>query len=308
MTLGVLEFHDNPFVRAVMEQLHDVPAEYIRLGGMVRPSSPPYRVVIDRLSFCDPFLRAVVRSWSIGGTYVLNDPFFTEVFDKLSEIGVYEALGIRHARTVALPRINRTENLGEMVAQPDWEEIGAAVGFPCILKPVDGYAWQDVFKVEDPTTLRSLYEAFGDSRTLMVQEMIRHTAYYRAYCVDKRDVFIAGWKPAPFDHGEYFLPEPVALRPVSDAIAGQTIALNAALGLDFNTVEWCVDNDGAPVVIDSYNDVPDVRPEKLPPPCWDWVVERFSACVRARLAGGERNGFAPRLPPGRSDSGPGARG
>jgi len=43
------------------------------------------------------------------------------------------------------------------------------------------------------------------------------------------------------------------------------------------------------VVIDSHNDVPDVRREKLPPPCYDWIVERFCACVREKLASGEHN-------------------
>ncbi len=305
MTLGVLEFRDNAFIRAVVERLRDVPAEYVRLGGVVRPSRPPYRVVIDRVSFCDPFLRAVMRSWSLQGTYVMNDPYFTEVFDKLAEIALYDALHIRHARTVLLPRLNRLEDLREMVAEPDWNAVGSTVGFPCILKPVDGYAWQEVFRVETPAMLRGLYETFRDSRTLLVQELVPYTAYYRAFCVDRREVFVAGWKPAPFDQGEYFIPDPGALRAVVDAVTDQTARLNQALGLDFNSVEWCVGADGVPVVIDSYNDVPDVRPEKLPPTCWDWVVERFSACVRARIATGGRNGLAPPLP---LDPGPGPGG
>jgi hypothetical protein len=66
--------------------------------------------------------------------------------------------------------------------------------------------------------------------------------------------------------------------------------------VDFNAVEWCVTPRGEPVLIDSYNDVPDVRREKLPPACWDWIVDRVAACVRARLAAGERNLLAPPLP------------
>lgn len=272
--------------------------EFIRAGQLRHPSDPGCRVIIDRMSFCDPFLRQLMRYWSIGGTYVLNDPFFTFVYDKLSELRLYDALGIRHPRTMLLPRVNRLEDVREMVAAPEWPALEKEIGFPCVLKPVDGFAWQDVFVAENPVTLRGLYESLCDSRTLMVQELVRYTAYYRAYCIDKRDVFIVGWAPKPFDQGEYFLPEPAALSGVADVITARTIALNAALGLDFNAVEWCVTHDGAPMVIDSFNDVPDVRREKLPPACFQWIVERFCACVRSKLATDERNGFAPRLPTG----------
>jgi hypothetical protein len=270
----------------------------MRVGQLPPPSPGPVRVIVDRGSFCDDFLRHVVRYWSLGGTYVLNDPFFTLVFDKLSEILLYDSLSISHPRTILLPRVNHSEDLTEMVGGPDWDAIAAGVGIPCILKPVDGYAWQDVFRVEDISTLRSLYESLKDSRTLMVQELIRHEGYYRAFCIDRREVMIVKWKPLPFDHGEYSLPEPHELDAFGDFVTRKTIELNAGLCLDFNAVEWCITKEGVPVVIDSFNDVPDVRREKLPPSCYDWVVDRFSACVRQKLSSAGRNSLAPWRPSG----------
>ncbi len=167
--------------------------------------------------------------------------------------------------------------------------IEEMVGFPCILKPVDGYAWQDVFKVPDLPTLRGLYDSLKDRRTMIVQQLIRYVGYYRAFCVNARDVLIVRWSPQPFDLGEYAMPGPGELGMAEDHIRRKTIDLNAALGLDFNAVEWCITKDGTPVIIDSYNDVPDVRREKLPPAAYDWVVDRFCACLREKMAGGESN-------------------
>ena len=48
-------------------------------------------MIVDRVSFCDPFLRQLMRYWSLGGAYVLNNPFFTQIFDKLSELLVYDS-------------------------------------------------------------------------------------------------------------------------------------------------------------------------------------------------------------------------
>ncbi len=299
--VGVLEFRDNAFVQSIIERLRDVRVERIRAAQVAHPAPSPYRVILDRVSFCDPFLRHLMRYWSLSGAYVLNNPFFTLVMDKFSDSLVYDELSIRHPRTILLPGKNGTDDVSEIVAEPDWAAIEAQIGFPCILKPVDGYAWQDVFKVQDPPSLRSLYESLKRRCTLIVQQLITFVGYYRAFGID-RDVFIARWSPQPFDQGAYSMPEARELGALEEVIRSKTVQLNRALGLDFNAVEWCVTPEGAPVVIDSYNDVPDVRREKLPGACYDWVVENVCALLRAKLASGETNRIMPGVRPG-SDAG-----
>ena len=307
---GILEFKENDFIRSVVAGLPGVPHAFLRAGQLTHPSPPPFRLIVDRVSFCDPFLRHVMRYWSLAGAYVLNDPFFTLVFDKLSETLFYDSLSISHPRTMILPSRIGDEDVSEMVDPPDWQKVADVIGFPCVLKPVDGFAWQDVFTVTDLPALRGLYESLRDRRTLIVQQLVPWIAYYRAFCVNARDVFIVRWTPHPFDQGEYSLPAAGELGAAEELITRKTIDLNAALGLDFNAVEWCITRDGTPVIIDSYNDVPDVRKEKLPPAAYDWVVDRFCACVTEKLAGGGRNrlvGGAPAAngPGGPSSSDPG---
>ena len=279
--------------------LAGVPIEYLRIGQLRAPSPPPFKVIVDRVSFCDPFLRHVMRYWSLAGAYVLNDPFFTLVFDKLSESLLYDACSIQHPRTVLLPARNATRRRFRDGQGTGWGEIESAVGFPCILKPVDGYAWQDVFKVADAALLRGLYESFKGRQTMIVQELVEYTAYYRAFCVNASEVFIVRWTPQPFDRGEYSLPQAGELGSAEDLVREKTIQLNKALGLDFNAVEWCLAKDGTPVIIDSYNDVPDVRREKSPVAAYDWVVDRFPAraCGKS-LRGGSETGIVRVSEPG----------
>lgn len=241
------------------------------------------------MSFCDPFLRQLVRCWSLDGAYVLNDPFYTLVSDKLSDLLACDRLSIPRPRTMLLPRRNDSEDMREMVDEPDWDAVAAEVGFPCILKPVDGYAWQDVFRVESAAELRARYDAMKAKRTFIVQQRIEYAGYYRAFCIGGSDVRVMAWTPRPLDAGEYAEADNAALGEAGSFIEAKTAQLNALLGLDFNSVEWCITKDGLPVVIDSYNDVPDVRKEKLPVACYDWIVDRFCSCVRGKLASGERN-------------------
>jgi hypothetical protein len=303
--VGLLEFRDNGFMQSILAGLAGTATEFICAGQLIHPTPSPSRVIVDRVSFCDPFLRQLMRYWSLGGAYVLNNPFFTLVFDKLSELLYYDRLAIPHPRTVLLPRPNRDEDMREIVREPDWSALEEQVGFPCILKPVDGYAWQDVFRVDDQATLHSLYETLKNKRTLIVQQLVPYSDYYRAFCVNRSEVFVVRWKPQPFDRGEYSVAAEGTLGSAGDFIREKTIALNAAFGLDFNTVEWCIARDGAPTIIDSYNDVPDVRREKLPPACYDWVVDRLCACIREKVRSGERNTLGG-LPPG-SEPGPAPR-
>jgi hypothetical protein len=122
-----------------------------------------------------------------------------------------------------------------------------------------------------------------------VQELIEFVDYYRAFCVDRADVLLVRWTPRPFDRGEYAEADPGALADIEGPMREQTARLVRAQGLDFNTVEWSITRERQPVIIDSYNDVPDVRPEKLPRRAYDWIVDRFCGCVRRKLATGERN-------------------
>jgi hypothetical protein len=210
---------------------------------------------------------------------------------------LYDAHSIAHPRTILLPSRNGAEDVTEMVTQPNWQMIEEMIGFPCILKPVDGYAWQDVFKVPDCATLRGLYDSLKARRTLIVQQLMMFVGYYRAFCVRARDVLIVRWTPKPFDQGEYAIPGPNELGDAEAHIRQKTIDLNEAYGLDFNAVEWCLTKDGTPVIIDSYNDVPDVRREKLPAAAFSWVVDRFCACVKERLSDCESNKIMRRVQP-----------
>jgi hypothetical protein len=290
MKIGILEFKDNDFISSVIRRLSDIEVEFIRLGELSHPSSSPYRVIIDRVSFADPFLREVMRYWSLTGTYVINNPFYTLTANKLSDALCCERLGIPYPKTILLPRMNPIEDVREMVAEPDWTKIGNGIVFPCILKPVDGYAWQDVLRADSLDELKTLYDTLKGRRVLMLQELIGWRDYYRAFCVNKRDVLLVKWTPKPFDMGEYAQADPDAIKEVSAFMVEKTIALNRMVGLDFNSVEWCITADGKPYIIDSYNDVPDVRKEKIPAPCYQWIVERFCECVRDKLASGEANG------------------
>jgi hypothetical protein len=43
-----------------------------------------------------------------------------------------------------LPDQSSVDETDSLVSQPSLEQVAGELGFPCVLKPFDGYAWEDV--------------------------------------------------------------------------------------------------------------------------------------------------------------------
>jgi hypothetical protein len=89
--------------------------------------------------------------------------------------------------------------------------------------------------------------------------------------------------------GEYACVDAAENPQTAGFMKAKSAEFNRAAGLDFNSIEWCVSGDGKPYVIDAYNDVPDVRKDKIPEPCYRWIVDKFCSRVRRILDSGEKN-------------------
>ena len=81
--IGILELKDDPFIIDVVSKLADLPVEFLSLAELPAPITGDYGVIVDRLSFRFPFLKEVVKNMSLGGTYVINNPFAASASNKL---------------------------------------------------------------------------------------------------------------------------------------------------------------------------------------------------------------------------------
>jgi hypothetical protein len=289
MVVGILESKGDRFIRDVVSQLSGIPVEFMCTVGERIPIERTYRVVVDRLSFCYPFLKEIVKSLSLHGTYIINNPFTASLTNKLIEINLGSHLGLPFPKTIVLPDQSSTDETEGIVSQPSLEQVAEEIGLPCVLKPFDGYAWEDVHVVRSTEELSKIYRSLCSRRVLMAQQLIGFKEYFRAFCFDKRDVLFIKWIPKPLAMGYYLYSATGILGDAEHKLTELTIQLNKALDLDVNVVEWCVDEKGRWWVIDAFNEVPEVIPEALPPDYYAWIVGRFAACIRDKLNSGKRN-------------------
>jgi hypothetical protein len=287
--IGILESRSDPFINDVISYLSGIEVEFLSFRHQKTPISGDYNVIVDRASFCHPYLTETMKNLSLSGAYVINNPFAATATNKLLDIRIASSLGISVPRTLALPGANLSDETEEWIKEPIWEEIINDVGLPCVLKPFNGYAWTNVSIINSLQELKEVYSSMVSNQVLLVQKLIKYEDYYRVFCFDKKDVLFVRWIPRPLGMGEYLYSDLKPIESMIDRMTELTIDLNTCLDLDVNAVEWCIDENGQPWIIDAFNEVPEINKEALPTVYYDWIIKSFVDCIQDKLNSDRKN-------------------
>ncbi len=277
MKIGILVGMENTFPPALIEKINGmnagVTAEYVKIGGIKQDDACEYRVIFDRISHEIPFYRSYLKHAALNGTIVVNNPFWWSADEKFFGYSLATKLGLAIPKTVLLPQKAYIKgvtdaSLRNLEYPLDWDAIIEHVGLPAILKPHDGGGWRDVYKVDTKEELWSDYDKTG-TLAMTLQQFINFTHYTRCYCVGRKEVLVMLYDPKNrcyVARSEGDLP-----RELEDRMIRDTILINEALGYDFNTVEFAV-QDGVPYAIDFTNPAPDADLWSVTEPYHNWVV------------------------------------
>jgi hypothetical protein len=293
--VGLLVGMENTFPLPFLERVNEkgradgITAELVSLGGAGELEEPPrYSVIVDRISHEVGFYRAYLKSASLLGTVVVNDPFWWEADEKFFECTLARKLGVAVPRTIVLPNkdyppdIDQQKSLRNLSYPMDWDGIVAYTGLPAVMKPNTGGGWKDVYLVHSVEELVAAYDQTG-TKTMILQEFIDWEDYVRCICVGE-DVLPLRYDPKRSFFDRYVVDDPpqgwLRDRAVEDALR-----LTRALGYDMDTVEFAV-KDGVLYAIDFLNPAPDFDNFSIKERNFDWVLERMSDLV-LRYARGE---------------------
>ena len=285
--IGILVGWEQSMPAAFIERCNKVPgilAEIAKIGGTPERFASPYRVLVDRISQEVKHYRFYLKAAALGGTFVINDPFWWSADDKFFGYSLAARLGVAVPRTVMLPQkdyipaIDKNRSLRNLEFPLNWEAIVDYVKFPAVLKPADGGGWKDVSIVRSPEELLRAYDA-SHTNVMTLQEFIDFEEYVRCICIGREKVLPIQYDPRQrcyvYNDKEQWLP-----KALHDRIVGDSIKLNQALGYDMNSVEFAI-RDGVPYAIDFTNPAPDMHIESILEPYFhvvvDWMVD---FCVR----------------------------
>jgi hypothetical protein len=279
--IGILFGQENTFPWAFIERVNamkvdGIIAEPVSVDVVQQAKPTDYAVIIDRISQDVPFYRAFLKNAAIGGTAVINNPFWFSADEKFFNNALAEKIGVPVPKTVLLPSNQRPPDTDEnsfrnLKFPTDWNYIYDYIGFPAYMKPFSGGGWKSVYKIENPDDLFAKHAETGQL-VMMLQEEIQFTEYFRCYCLGQQYVHIMPYEPRNPHHLRYVQDSPHISQDLLDKVREYTIKLNQWLGYDFNTVEFAV-RDGIPYAIDFCNPAPDADVNSVGQQNFEWVVE-----------------------------------
>lgn len=277
--IGILFGMEDTFPWALINRISetgggDVEAAPVEIGHVSDSGSYGYDVILDRISHEVPFYRTFLKCAAARGTVVVNNPFWTPADDKFFNNIVAQAVGVAVPRTVLLPHKQHPPNTESKsfrnLRYVDWDAVFSYLGFPIFMKPAYGGGWRDVYKCDSQEEFFAAYDQTRDL-TMMAQEAIDFTEYYRCYVVGRSRVHVMPYDPKqPFHHR--YVKDARPTEPALDArIRRDATALCDALGYDLNTVEFAL-RDGIPYAIDFMNSAPDADLHSIGQENFEWIV------------------------------------
>lgn len=282
--IGVLYGREDTFPHALVEKINalnvkDIVAESVQIGGVKMAEPSGYRVIVDRISQDVPFYRAFLKNAALGGTTIINNPFWWSADDKFFNYALAGQIGVAVPKTVLLPHKDHPPDISagslrNLVYPLSWDDVFAHVGFPAWLKPHSGGGWKNVFKVESADEFFAAYAQTGDL-CMTLQQGIEFTEYFRCYVVGQKKVHVMAYDPRRPHAERYVLDGPLADPALLARVEKDALTLCQALGYDMNTVEFAV-QDGVPYAIDFLNPAPDADLASVGPDNFSWFVNAIA--------------------------------
>ena len=279
--IGIIYGMETTFPTALVDHINskgipNVQAEHIRLGAIKMAEPSGYSVIIDRISHDIDFYRAYLKNAVLAGAAVINNPFWWSADDKFLNYALASKLGVAVPNTVILPQKSHppgttVQSMRNLMFPLNWDEVFSYVGFPAFLKPFTGGGWKHVYKVHSPEEFFGAYDQTG-SMCMTLQSEVDFNEYFRCYVVDQKHVRIMKYDPKQPHHLRYQRDGRASSQALHDRMVRDAVALCEALGYDFNTVEFAV-QDGIPYAIDFLNPAPDADVHSVGEENFEWAVE-----------------------------------
>ncbi len=110
---------------------------------------------------------------------------------------------------------------------------------------------------------------------MTLQSAVEFDEYFRCYVVGQEKVRVMKYDPKQPHHLRYVKDGTASSQELHERVVRDALTLCRALGYDFNTVEFAVEN-GIPYAIDFLNPAPDADVHSVGEANFDWVVENVA--------------------------------
>jgi len=281
--IGILFGMEDTFPWALIDRINQIAADRVeaspvRVSYLKDQGTYGYDVILDRISHEVPFYRTFMKCAAATGARVVNNPYWWSADDKFFDNLVARALDVAVPKTVLLPHKDHPPNTQATsfrnLDYVNWDEVFEYLGFPIFMKPADGGGWRDVYKVDNRDEFFAAYDSTRDL-SMMAQEAIEFTEYYRCYVLGRSRVRVMLYEPRNAFHERYITDPKLRNMEMEERVGKDAVTLCEGLGYDMNTCEFAV-RDGIPYAIDFMNCAPDADRNSVGAENFEWVVQNMA--------------------------------
>jgi hypothetical protein len=228
----------------------------------------PYDLIVDRLTWWyAPMREWLKKAVLVDGAYTWNNPWSIESNQKHTAYAAMTALGLPIPETWMVPpksyepKPDLEITLQRYARLFDLKEAGAAVGYPCFMKPYDGGGWVGVTRCDDEAALRAAYEKSGKSLMHVQSGVVPFDRFVRCIGLGPQTMLLSYDPSAPL-HERYRVATGFLTAAEQRLIEDITLTINAFFGWDFNSCEALL-RQGTWYPIDFANPCPDSQVTSL---------------------------------------------
>ena len=244
-------------------ETHELDTERIKNEPFDLRYTPPYSVVIDRLSWWYDLPREWLKKVALmDDVYLLNNPFTFQAMEKHSAYCAMIRLGLRVPQTWLVPHKlppedARFERLQERYyGEFDLDEIAERIGYPLYMKPFDGGGWVGVTRIENAEQLHESYDASG-ARLMHLQASVEdYDVFTRSLSIGPQTL-VVHFDPRREYYDRYVFARDFVTTELEWELATLSRLVNSFFRWEFNSCEVIV-KDGMTYPIDYANAAPDI--------------------------------------------------
>jgi hypothetical protein len=225
--------------------------EVERLGIAPFSLSRPvkYDLVIDRLTYWYSTSREwIKKAVAMDGLYVFNNPWSVQSMEKQTSYCAMIRLGLPIPETWLLPpkeyedQPDLQATLERYASMFELADVGAAVGYPCYMKPYDGGGWVGVTKIENAQELAEAYDKSGKFVMHLQAGIEPYDDFVRCVGLGPQ-VRAVRYDPSQPLHLRYQKDRDFLSPEDASLLEDITLTINSFFGWDFNSCESLLKDD-----------------------------------------------------------------
>ncbi len=292
--IGLLFGENSTFAHELIGTLNlkgpeNLVAEPVNLANIAHATSSGYDLIFNLHPRNPTLYQSFLQAEALKGCQILNNPFLFPGFDRFVASVAAENVLLNVVPTHLLPSYelppgNSHKSFPNLSYPWGWDHVFDEVGFPAIMKPVQGGEAHHIHKVDSKEEFFEAQRGSGN-QPMVLQKFVKTEEVYLCFYMGNsyQEVMVLPFDPA---HGAFQSEDKNPHPILSDNLKMHTRAFADEFGCDFCSIVFAIYEE-EPYFIDIHNPTDFLDGKSLGPARFRNLLNAVSDMIIEKVEGGE---------------------